>query len=133
MARHLSFSPGVLVVSDDPELGGLLALNLRLRGLTVEQTDLALALAPAWEPTLEHLGLLILDVEVEGRLSPRQLRSLAERPWAAGVPLLLAAQRPTSLTTSLVTPPAALIGRPDDVRSVVAAARSLLRATLAPI
>jgi DNA-binding response OmpR family regulator len=116
----------VLVVGDDAELAGLLALNLRQRGLVVEHTDLALALAPRWEPSFGRPHLLIIDVEAADHVSPLQLRRLAERPWARGVPLLLAAENPSKLASSLDSSAIVALPRPAALGAIVTAARDML-------
>lgn len=116
----------VLVISDDSELGGLVAINLRRRGYLVEHTDVSLALAERWEPSFGQPDLLIVDVELAGRVSRSQLRSLVDRPWAHGTPLLLATENPRSLAMLLEEPAVAMIARPDDVGKIVATARAIL-------
>ncbi len=116
----------VLVIGDDAELAGLLAMNLRQRGLVVEQTDVALALAPRWAPSFGRPHLLILDVEAADRISPTQLRRLTERPWARGVPLLVAAENPARLISALEQPSVMSFPRPAAVGAIVAAARRIL-------
>ncbi|HVC35566.1 MAG TPA: hypothetical protein VNL16_18815 [Chloroflexota bacterium] len=116
----------VLVVSDDAELGGLVALNLRRRGFLVEHTDLALAQAARWAPALGQPDLLVVVVENAERASPVHLRRLLERPWAQSVPFILAAERPALITRALSRPPALSFARPADVGGIVVAARTLL-------
>lgn len=122
----------VLVVGDDAELAGLLALNLRQRGLVVEHTDLTLALAPRWAPSFGRPHLLIVDVEATDRVSPIQLRQLTERPWARGVPLLVAAESPVRLVSALERSSVVSFARPAAVGAIVAAARRILDAAVVP-
>lgn len=121
----------VLVVSDDTELGGLIALNLRQRGFLVEHADLAIAQASRWAPSFKSLGLLIVDLENHERVSSTHLHRLARQPWAAGVPLLLATENSAAVVTSLGRVPDIALSRPANVADIVAAARSLLDRALA--
>lgn len=118
----------VLLVGDDAELGGLVALSLRRRGFLVEHTDLALAQAARWAPALGCPDLLVLIVENAERASLAHLRRLLDRPWAQRVPFILAAERPALITPALSRPPALTVPRPADVGAIVVAARALLDA-----
>ena len=116
----------MLVVSDDAELGGLIALNLRLRGFIVEHTDLALTQSHRWAPSFGRPDLLILDLEAADRVPPVQVARLAGRPWAVGVPILLAAEKPSALAGLLRLTSNSVVPRPSDVGGIVARARTLL-------
>jgi DNA-binding response OmpR family regulator len=117
----------VLVVGDDAELGGLIALNLRLRGLVVEHTNPSLALEPRWSPSFGTPDLLVADVESADSFTPTRLHHLLERPWARGVRLILAADKPEPFVRVLSSAPNLLLRRPDDVGAIVNAVRALLR------
>jgi hypothetical protein len=52
-----------LVISDDDEQGGLLALNLRRRQVSVEQTDFRLASSSRWLPANGRPGVVIINLE----------------------------------------------------------------------
>lgn len=121
----------VLIVSDDAELGALVALNLRLRGFFVEHTDLVLALTPRWSPSFGHPDLLIVNVESAERVSPTDLRRLVERPWAQGAPLLVASENPAWLAREVHRPLTTVLARPDDVGAILLATRALLAETSA--
>jgi len=116
----------VLVVSDDTELGGLIALNLRQRGFVVEHTDLAMAQTVRWAPSFHVLDLLIVDLENHERVSSIHLRRLARQPWAQHVPLLLATESSATMVNFLGRIPDIVLSRPADVADIVAASRSLL-------
>lgn len=124
------YRPGasILVISDEPDLGGLIALNLRLRGFLVEQTDLVLAQSARWAPALGRPSLVILHLDAADRVSLGQIQRLAGRPWAADVPFLLAADKVAAIATLLQIPPSAVLQHPSDVGRIVAKARSLLGA-----
>lgn len=126
MTDHEPDQATVLVVSDDAELGGLIALNLRLRGFVVEHTDISLAQSCRWEPAFGPPDLLILDLESPERVSPTHLRHLGERAWARETPILLATEGPNALVGVLRPSPRAIVARCNDVGGIVAAARALL-------
>jgi DNA-binding response OmpR family regulator len=115
----------VLVIGDDAELSGLIALNLRSRGFLVEHTDFGLATAPRWAPSFGRPSLVIVNVESPQRASPQQLNRLMASAWAEGVPLILAADNPVDLAKSLARPPIASLPRPGDIGAIVTAARSV--------
>lgn len=122
------FLATVLVVGDDAELCGLLAMNLRQRGFLVEQTSFILAMAGRWEPVFGQPDLVIVDIESTERVPPSYLRRLGERPWIRGAPLLLASDNAPQLCHQLETPPQRMLARSSDVGAVVAAARQILAA-----
>jgi hypothetical protein len=116
----------VLVVGDDAELGGLIALNLRLRGLLVEHTNPSLALEPRWSPSFGTPDLLVVDVESADGFTPTRVQHLLDRPWARGARLLLAVDKPAPFVRVLSRAPDLLLRRPDDVGAIVSAVRALL-------
>lgn len=120
----------VLVVSDDPELGGLIALNLRQRGLRVEHTDLVLSVTHRWAPSAGRLHVLVVNLETPSLASPTRLRQLMERPWARGVPLILAAADPSRLSRVLAQRPALSVPGPSDMGAIVRAVDEILDAAL---
>jgi hypothetical protein len=132
-AMNLQMSKGtVLVIGDDAELGGLIALNLRLRGLIVEHTDPSLALEPRWSPSFGTPDLLVVDIESADHLTPARLHRLLERPWARDVRLILAADKPEPFVRVLSRAPNLLLRRPDDVGAIVNAVRALLTPVIVP-
>ena len=121
----------VLVVSDDAELGGLIALNLRQRGFAVEHADLIQAQSSHWAPSLGVPDLLIIDLENPERVSSTHLRRLGRQPWAGSIPLLLASEKGATVTCFLDRAPDLVLSRPADVADIVAASRSLLEHAVA--
>jgi DNA-binding response OmpR family regulator len=115
----------VLVVGDDLELSGLIALNLRQRGFRVEHTDPSLALSSRWEPAFGPPDYLIVDIESGDRIGPAQLSNLLDRPWAVGAPVILAADSPEPFARALRHPPHLVLDQPGDVAAIVNAVRSL--------
>lgn len=116
----------VLIVGDDVELCGLLAMNLRLRGFFVEQTSFALAVASRWEPSFGQPDLVIVDIESAERVSAGQVQRLGERPWFQGAPLLVAADHVPQAYRLLEAPPALMLTPASDVGAIVTAARDIL-------
>lgn len=116
----------VLVISDEPDLGGLIALNLRLRGLLVEQTDLSLVQSERWAPAFGRPNLVILHLESPDRVSSAQVQRLMGRPWAIDVPVLLAAEKAAAIASILQMPPGSVLPHPSDVGKIVARARRVL-------
>ena len=84
----------VLVVGDDAELGQLIALNLRQRGLVADYAGLATAQAARWSPSVRDPALLIIDLENPEQVSPAHLHRLARQPWAERTTFLLALKTP---------------------------------------
>jgi hypothetical protein len=119
----------VLVVGDDPDLGGLIALNLRQRGLRVEHTDLLLAITPRWAPAGGRPQLLVVQLEVPSPASPARLGQLLERSWAQGVPFVLAAGDAAALSLNLVQKPSVIVPRLDDVGAIIRAVNAILDST----
>jgi DNA-binding response OmpR family regulator len=119
--------PCVLVIGDDAELGALVALNLRLRGLLVEQTALALARSARWAPAFGRPDLVVVDLESAERVAPAHLCQALARPWARGVPVVLAAD-PAGRLAAALGGDCVVVARPTDVGQIVAAVRSLLGA-----
>ncbi len=114
----------VLVLSDDAELGGLIALNLRVRGLPVEHADLARALAPRWAPAAGSPALLVVAVVAPPPRAVAHLRQVTVRSWARGVPLLLLADDPARLARALAPEPGRVLAPLGDVRALVDAVRA---------
>jgi DNA-binding response OmpR family regulator len=125
-------SRAILVVSDDRELGGLVALNLRRRGWQVHQATVTLARDPSWVPDPATLRLLIVVVEAPERFPAFHLAQLVLRPWAQGVPLVLAAERAAALVHALPKPPDELVSCPTDLGAIVAAARASVSRGVSP-
>lgn len=115
----------VLVVSDDPVLGDLIALNLRQRGHAAARIDLAGALSDNGNLTSNPPDLVILDLEAAERVDPSDLRRLAARAWLRYAPVLLAADRPEEIGRRIGLKVGA-VARPSDVGGIVAAARAVL-------
>lgn len=119
-------SETIVVVSDDPELGNLLALNLRIRGFLVEHTDLERALAPDWSPRLARPDLLIISLEHSETVPMSALPRLQARAWAAAVPVIVAATEAARLSRDAMPPDPIVIARAFDIGAIVAAARAVL-------
>lgn len=119
-------SAGVLVVSDDATLGGLIARNLRLRGLAAEHVALPGALQDDWRLAGGPPRLLIVSIEAPERASRAQVERLLRRPWAAGVPCLLAIERSSILARQAGQYAACPLVPPYDIGAILAAARALL-------
>ena len=117
----------VLLISDDAELGGVVAMNLRQRGYAVEHTNISLAAAPRWNPSVQELDLVIINVEAADRLSPADLQRLIERKWAKSVPVILTSENPDRYLEVLVGRINVVLTRPDDVGAILDATRTILR------
>ncbi len=116
----------VLVISDEPDLGGLIALSLRLPGFVVEQTDLSLVQSARWAPAFGRPDLVIVQLEASDRVSSAQMQRLVRRPWAIDVPVLLAAENAATIAKVLRIPAGSVLPYPSDVGKIVAKARSVL-------
>lgn len=116
----------VLVVGDDAELGQLIALNLRQRGLVADYAGLATAQAARWSPSVRDPALLIIDLENPEQVSPAHLHRLARQPWAERTPFLLAAEDPGAVVEALGRRPDLVLSRPAAVADIIAASRLLL-------
>jgi DNA-binding response OmpR family regulator len=117
---------GLLVVSDDATLGGLIARNLRLRGLAAEDVAPLRALQDDWRPASGTPRLIIVSIEVPERASRAEVERLLRRPWAAGVPCLLAIERSSRLAQQAGAFVACPLVPPYDIGVILAAARALL-------
>jgi hypothetical protein len=126
MAMSQRRTPTVLVIGDDADLGGLTALNLRRRGLRVEHTDLLLAITPRWAPVGGRPQLLVVQLERPSLAAPARLGRLLERPWARGVPFVLAATEAEALSLELTPKPTSIVDQPDDVGAIVRAVNATL-------
>ncbi|HLZ10939.1 MAG TPA: hypothetical protein VKT80_20315 [Chloroflexota bacterium] len=111
----------VLVISDDDELGSLLALNLRRRQLTVEQTTFRVAASPRWSPACVHPGVVVLSAERSNTDPLAFLRATRDQPWLLDVHLVLAAHDSARIITKLGNPITMIATEPDDVGAIVAA------------
>jgi DNA-binding response OmpR family regulator len=116
----------VLVISDDAEFGGLVALRLRQRGLRVEHTDPSLALAYRWAPACGRPDLVVVTIGKPGLASPARLGRIAARSWALGVPFVVAADEPETLTADLQPKPAHLLRQPTDVEAIARVAAAII-------
>lgn len=116
----------VLVIGDDADLSGVIALNLRRRGLVVEHTNPTLALEPRWSPSSGTPDVLVVDVESADRFTPTYLHRILERHWARDARLILAVDKPEPFVRALARATNLLLRRPDDVGAIVNAARALL-------
>lgn len=116
----------VLVVGDDAELGQLIALNLRQRGLVADYAGLATAQAARWSPSVHDPALLIIDLENPEQVSPAHLHRLARQPWAERTTFLLAAEDPGAVVEALGRRPDLVLSRPAAVADIIAASRLLL-------
>jgi len=113
----------IVVVSDDSELGTLIALNLRRRGHTVAHVVLTQEALPTRPPPPERPALIVLDLEAPEGLHPARLRSLLDEPWASGVPVLVAVEDSRRLIEE-IGPSVTMIPRADDIGAIVAEARA---------
>jgi hypothetical protein len=118
----------VLVISDDADLGGLVALHLRQRGLRVEHTDPALALAFRWAPACGRPDLVVVTIGKPTPATPARLGRIATRSWALDVPLIVAADAPEPLTADLQPKPALLLTQPTDAEAIGRAAMTVIDA-----
>ena len=114
--------PTVVVISDDDELGGLLALNLRRRRLAVEQTDFALAASTHWSPANGRPLVVVISVEKVSTDPLAFLRAARERPWLREVPIVLAADRSAAVVAKLGGDRRIFSTTVDDVGAIVSAA-----------
>jgi hypothetical protein len=114
--------PTAIVISDDEELGGLLALNLRRRRLSVEHTDFALAASPRWSPAIGRPTVVVMNVERTTTDPLAFLRVNRQRPWLRDVPIVLAADNSAAVIAKLGGDERILPTKLDDVGAIVAAA-----------
>jgi DNA-binding NtrC family response regulator len=119
-------SATVLLISDDADLGGLVALILRQRGLRVEHTDPSLALAFRWAPACGRPDLVVVTIGSPGLSSSARLDRIAGRSWAVDVPWILAAEAPETLAANLQQKPALLLSQPTNAEAIARAAVTLL-------
>jgi CheY-like chemotaxis protein len=115
----------ILVISDDPVLGHLIALSLRCRGCQAQATDLPRPGAPT-APPHGPLSLLVLDLERASNDALTALRWARSRPWGAEVPIIVAARDACAAIAKLRDERAMHPAKPDDVRAIVATAVALL-------
>jgi hypothetical protein len=116
----------VLVIGDDPDIAGSVALSLRQRGLRVEHTHLVLAVSPRWAPSGGRPQVLVVNLDVPNLASPARLRQLLERPWALGVPLVLATADPPEPSSVLDQRTAFHVPQPSEVGAIVTAVDQIL-------
>jgi hypothetical protein len=126
MAREGGGRPPVLVISDDEELGGLIALNLRRRQLLVELTDFYCATAPHWSPANGRPVAVVIDVEKPSTDPLAFLRAACRQPWLSGVPIVLAADHAAQVIAKVGGGAAMLPTTLDDVGAIVSAALFLV-------
>jgi hypothetical protein len=121
MATEDRESATVLVISDDDELGALLALNLRRRRLSVEQTDFRLAASPSWSPACVRPCVVVMSVERSNTDPLAFLRATREQPWLADAQIVLAADKSARMIAKLGRPIKMIATEIDDVGAIVAA------------
>ena len=126
MVGEFGEHPKAVVVADDAELGGLVALNLRRRGLLVEQTDFALAVSSYWAPANGRPTVVVFDAERPGTDIAGSIRHIRSKSWMIGVPLVLAADRPSSVVDKIDHRDLVICTRPDDVGGIIGAALALI-------
>jgi hypothetical protein len=114
--------PTVIVVSDDEELGGLLALNLRRRRFAVEHTDFALAASPSWSPANGRPMVVVVNVERAGTDPLAFLRAVRDRAWLRQVPIVLAADNSAAIIAKLGGDRRIISTKVDDIGAIVSAA-----------
>jgi hypothetical protein len=117
--------PSVIVISDDDELGGLLALNLRRRRLSVEHTDFGLASSPGWLPANGRPSVVVVNVERASTDPLAFLRLARSRAWLRDVPIVLAADNSTVLCAKLGGGGPMFPTKLDDVGAIVVTALRL--------
>jgi len=125
--RGESYLP-VLVISDDEDLGGLIALSLRRRRLLVEQTDFCLAISPRWFPAIGRPAAAVVNIEKPSTNALSFLRVARRQSWLSGVPIVLAADDAAGLIAKLGAGAAMLPTRLDDVGAIVTAVLFLVAA-----
>jgi len=133
MAMLIQHEAAVLLISDDAELGGVVAMNLRQRGYAVEHTNVSLAATPRWSPSVQHLDLVIINVETADRVPPADLKRLVDRTWAASVPIILTTENPARYSEVLAGRINVVLTRPDDVGAILGATRSILQPSPSPV
>jgi DNA-binding response OmpR family regulator len=116
----------VLVISDDDELGGLLALNLRRRQVSVEQTDFRLASSARWLPATRCPTVVVLNVERPTTDPAAFLQKTRERAWLNGVPIVLVAENATQLVARLGNAGTIVTTKLGDIGAIVAATLAFL-------
>jgi DNA-binding response OmpR family regulator len=126
MIRNDSGRPTALIISDDDELGGLLALNLRRRRLSVEQTDFRLALSPRWCPASGRPFVVVINVERSNTDPVAFLRATRERSWLRDVPIVLAADNSSAVIAKLGNTGAIVATKLGDIGAIVAATLALV-------
>ena len=114
----------VLVISDDDELGALLALNLRRRRLSVEQTNFRLAASPRWSPACVRPGVVVLSAERSSTDPLAFLRATREHLWLADVQIVLAAHDSARIIAKLGNPITMIATELDDVGAIIAATQA---------
>ena len=124
MATEDRESATVLVISDDDELGALLALNLRRRRLFVEQTNFRLAASPHWSPACVRPGVVVISAERSSTDPLAFLRATRGQPWLSGVQIVLAAHDSTRIIAKLGNPITMIATELDDVGAIVAATQT---------
>jgi DNA-binding response OmpR family regulator len=115
-----------LVISDDDELGGLLALNLRHRQVSVEQTDFRLAASTRWLPANGRPDVVVINVERSSTDPVAFLQKTCERAWLRDVPIVLAAENAAAIIARLGRSGTMIATRLGDVGVIIAAALRFL-------
>jgi DNA-binding response OmpR family regulator len=121
MTREGGGRPPVLVISDDEELGGLIARSLRHRQLLVELTDFSRAAAPRWSPANGRPVVVVIDVEKPSTDPVAFLRAARRQPWLSGLPIVLATDHAAEVITKVGDGAGMLPTRLDDVGAIVTA------------
>ena len=126
MARADADRFTAVVISDDDDLGGLLALNLRRRDMSVEQTDFRLAASPRWCPANGRPSVLVINAEKSTTDPLAFLRVTRDRTWLMSVPIVLAADNSVAMVAKFGGTRTLVATELDDVGAIVAAALALL-------
>lgn len=126
MATGHPEKPSAVVISDDTELGGLLALNLRRRHFLVEQTDPQLVGSPLWSPATDRLAVAVIVVE-RPTTDARALLSLVRRKTGPGVPVVLAADDAAGVIAKVGDSERMVPAEVDNVGGIITAALALVR------
>ena len=115
-----------LIISDDDELGGLLALNLRHRQVSVEQTDFRLASSSRWLPANGRPSVVVINVERSSTDPIAFFQRTRERAWLSDVPIVLAADNSAAIIARLGRGAAVIATKLGDVGAIVAATLAFL-------
>ena len=132
MRSHDGVPTTALVISDDDELGGLLALNLRHRQISVEQTDFRLASSSRWFPANGKPSVVVVNVEKSGTDPVAFFQRTRERAWLEDVPIVLAAEDAAAVIARIGRTGTMIATKIGDVGPIIAAALTFLPRQVRP-